>query len=127
MAVRPSRQGGETLVALAMAQARFARGEFAEARELYTTFIGQCARHGSDPKDQKRTSDSLKTEVSDCCEPPCGCRELSLDPLLGHLFNPARVPQACACLQVTPNQPGQVGAAETVPWILEEEGHSQPQ
>ncbi|XP_021058244.1 tetratricopeptide repeat protein 32 [Mus pahari] len=47
MAVRPGREGGESAAALAMAQARFARGEFAEAGELYSAFIGQCARHGS--------------------------------------------------------------------------------
>uniref|UniRef100_A0A8C6GCB6 Tetratricopeptide repeat domain 32 n=1 Tax=Mus spicilegus TaxID=10103 RepID=A0A8C6GCB6_MUSSI len=47
MAVRPGREGGESSAALATAQARFSRGDFAEARELYSAFIGQCARHGS--------------------------------------------------------------------------------
>uniref|UniRef100_A0A1W2P7V6 Tetratricopeptide repeat domain 32 n=1 Tax=Mus musculus TaxID=10090 RepID=A0A1W2P7V6_MOUSE len=47
MALRPGREGGESSAALATAQARFSRGEFAEARELYSAFIGQCARHGS--------------------------------------------------------------------------------
>lgn len=46
MAARPGREGGESPAALAMAQARFARGEFAEAQELYSAFIGQCASHG---------------------------------------------------------------------------------
>lgn len=46
MAVQQGREGGESQAALATAQARFARGEFAEAGELYSAFIGQCARHG---------------------------------------------------------------------------------
>ncbi|XP_034369703.1 tetratricopeptide repeat protein 32 isoform X1 [Arvicanthis niloticus] len=48
MAVRPGREGGESPAALAMAQARFARGEFAEAQVLYSAFIGQCLSHGSE-------------------------------------------------------------------------------
>ncbi|XP_028723419.1 tetratricopeptide repeat protein 32 [Peromyscus leucopus] len=34
--------------ALALAQARFARGDFAEAQALYSAFIGQCASRGSE-------------------------------------------------------------------------------
>uniref|UniRef100_A0A8I6ADD3 Tetratricopeptide repeat domain 32 n=1 Tax=Rattus norvegicus TaxID=10116 RepID=A0A8I6ADD3_RAT len=47
MAVPRGRERGESPAALAMAQARFARGDFTEARELYSAFIGQCASHRS--------------------------------------------------------------------------------
>lgn len=42
----PDRESRERPAALALAQARFARGEFAEAQALYSAFIGQCASRG---------------------------------------------------------------------------------
>lgn len=42
----PDREIQETPAALALAQDRFARGEFAEAQALYSAFIGQCASRG---------------------------------------------------------------------------------
>lgn len=46
MAEPPDRESRERPAALALAQARFARGEFAEAQALYSAFIGQCASRG---------------------------------------------------------------------------------
>lgn len=37
------RQGRETHAALALAQAHFNKGEYAEAEELYSAYIRQCA------------------------------------------------------------------------------------
>ncbi|KAH0520875.1 Tetratricopeptide repeat protein 32 [Microtus ochrogaster] len=53
MAEPPDRESRETPAALALAQDRFARGEFAEAQALYSAFIGQCSSRGSkcSPKD----------------------------------------------------------------------------
>ncbi|CAH6786846.1 Ttc32 [Phodopus roborovskii] len=42
----PGQESSERPAALALAQARFARGEFAEAQALYSAFIGQCASRG---------------------------------------------------------------------------------
>lgn len=46
MAGPPSGEGGESRATLELAQARFDVGEFAEAQELYSAFIGQYASHG---------------------------------------------------------------------------------
>ncbi|KAL1783596.1 Tetratricopeptide repeat 32 [Sigmodon hispidus] len=47
MAEPLDRQSREGPAVLERAQARFARGEFAEAQALYSVFIGQCANLGS--------------------------------------------------------------------------------
>ncbi|OBS57898.1 hypothetical protein A6R68_10974 [Neotoma lepida] len=47
MAGPPGRESREGPAALALAQARFATGDFAEAQALYSAFIGQCASRGS--------------------------------------------------------------------------------
>ncbi|XP_006981513.1 tetratricopeptide repeat protein 32 [Peromyscus maniculatus bairdii] len=43
---RGREESREGPAALALAQARFARGDFAEAQALYSAFIGQCGSRG---------------------------------------------------------------------------------
>nr|XP_055183374.1 tetratricopeptide repeat protein 32 isoform X2 [Nyctereutes procyonoides] len=61
-----ARQGRQNHAALTLAQAHFQKGEYAEAEELYSAYIGQCACAGS----AGEAPGSLSRKPVPCLESP---------------------------------------------------------
>ncbi|XP_038416777.1 tetratricopeptide repeat protein 32 isoform X2 [Canis lupus familiaris] len=61
-----ARQGRQNHAALTLAQAHFQKGEYAEAEELYSAYIGQCACAGS----AGQAPGSLSRKPVPCLESP---------------------------------------------------------